>query len=222
MLARRVTIASFCASSRHSCGHADGAVGHQRHGRRAADSRSRGNDVRWADDLAGPEGRARPLRERQSDRKLILVDSYRAEIPADDDSVDASVEAMNAALRENWANPSSVHRQGQAQFSRGAGFFAGFYIIPLQSLLQKLPPDKERGRFLGTANGISFGFLSIASLLYALIRPAFTGPTPGTTDRPERIFLISAVLMIVGSGFFLIHMSRRGISFRSRDAATEK
>ena len=107
-------------------------------------------------------------------------------------------------------------------FISGAGFFAGFYIIPLQSLLQKLPPDKERGRFLGTANGISFGFLSIASLLYALIRPAFTGPTPGTTDKPERIFLISAVLMIVGSGFFLIHMSRKGISFRSRDEEPEK
>ena len=107
-------------------------------------------------------------------------------------------------------------------FIAGAGFFAGFYIIPLQSLLQKLPPDNERGRFLGTANGISFGFLSIASLIYALIRPAFTGPIPGTTDKPERIFLISAVLMIVGSGFFLVHMSRRGISFRGPDAAAEK
>ena len=107
-------------------------------------------------------------------------------------------------------------------FIAGAGFFAGFYIIPLQSLLQKLPPASARGRYLGTANGISFGFLSIASLIYALIRPAFTGPIPGTTDKPERIFLISAVLMIVGSGFFLVHMSRRGISFRGPDAAAEK
>ena len=89
-------------------------------------------------------------------------------------------------------------------------------------MLQKLSPDNERGRFLGTANGVSFGFLSIASLLYALIRPAFTGPTPGVTDKPERIFLISAVLMIVGSAYFLIHMRRKGVSFRSPDEVTEK
>ncbi|MBT4694984.1 MAG: MFS transporter [Planctomycetaceae bacterium] len=30
-----------------------------------------------------------------------------------------------------------------------AGFFAGFYMIPLQSLLQVLTTDKDRGRFIG-------------------------------------------------------------------------
>ncbi len=53
-----------------------------------------------------------------------------------------------------------------AVFIGGAGFFAGFYIIPLQALLQKLSPDDERGRFLGTANAISFGFLSVASVTF--------------------------------------------------------
>lgn len=37
---------------------------------------------------------------RQSDRKLVLVDTYRAQISSDDDSVDASVQAMNAALEQ--------------------------------------------------------------------------------------------------------------------------
>ncbi len=84
-----------------------------------------------------------------------------------------------------------------AGFIFGAGFFAGFYIIPLQALLQQLSPDDERGRFLGTANAISFAFLSVASAMYWVIRPGF-----GTA--PQRIFLISAALMIVGMAYFLL------------------
>ena len=88
-----------------------------------------------------------------------------------------------------------------AGFIVGAGFFAGFYIIPLQSLLQHLSPDSERGRFLGTANAISFGFLSVASLIYWIIRPAFG-------DAPQRIFLVSAGLMILGAGYFVLRLRR--------------
>ncbi|MCH8804887.1 MAG: MFS transporter [Planctomycetes bacterium] len=88
---------------------------------------------------------------------------------------------------------------GVAGLIFGAGFFAGFYIIPLQALLQKLSPDDERGRFLGTANGISFAFLSVASALYAIIRPSFG-------DAPQRIFLVSAALMLVGAGYFLFRL----------------
>ncbi len=66
-------------------------------------------------------------------------------------------------------------------FIFGAGFFAGFYIIPLQALLQKLSPDDERGRFLGTANAVSFTFLTVAALLYWAIRPAFG-------NEPQNIF----------------------------------
>ena len=97
-------------------------------------------------------------------------------------------------------------------FVVGAGFFAGFYIIPLQALLQKLSPDDERGRFLGTANGVSFTFLSIASGLYWLIKPAFV-------TQPQRIFLISALLMAVGSGAFLHYMRKTGLRFGRTDEA---
>jgi acyl-[acyl-carrier-protein]-phospholipid O-acyltransferase/long-chain-fatty-acid--[acyl-carrier-protein] ligase len=96
-------------------------------------------------------------------------------------------------------------------FIFGAGVFAGFYIIPLQALLQKLSPDDERGRFLGTANGVSFAFLTLASLIYWIIRPAF-GTTAGA-QHPEKIFLVSAVLMIVGAAFFLWRIRARGLSF---------
>jgi acyl-[acyl-carrier-protein]-phospholipid O-acyltransferase/long-chain-fatty-acid--[acyl-carrier-protein] ligase len=88
-----------------------------------------------------------------------------------------------------------------AVFIFGAGFFAGFYIIPLQALLQHLSPDNERGRFLGTANGISFAFLSAAFGIFTIIRPAF-----GTS--PQRIFLVSAGLMILGTAFFVLRLRR--------------
>jgi acyl-[acyl-carrier-protein]-phospholipid O-acyltransferase/long-chain-fatty-acid--[acyl-carrier-protein] ligase len=96
---------------------------------------------------------------------------------------------------------------GVAAFIFGAGFFAGFYIIPLQALLQQLSPDDERGRFLGTANAISFAFLSVASLLYWVIRPAFG-------NSPQRIFLLSAALMIAGGVFFLYRVG--GVIFAKR------
>ncbi len=88
-----------------------------------------------------------------------------------------------------------------AAFIFGAGFFAGFYIIPLQALLQRLSPDSERGRFLGTANAISFAFLSAAFGIFALIRPAFG-------DSPQRIFLVSAGLMILGTAYFVLRLRR--------------
>ncbi len=41
--------------------------------------------------------------------QFLYLDNNATTRPADE-----VVEAMNAALRENWANPSSVHRQGQS------------------------------------------------------------------------------------------------------------
>ena len=50
-----------------------------------------------------------------------------------------------------------------------AGFSAGFYIVPLQALMQSLSPDDERGRFLGTANAMSFCFITLASLIFLVV-----------------------------------------------------
>ncbi|MGI9014623.1 MAG: MFS transporter [Phycisphaerales bacterium] len=84
-----------------------------------------------------------------------------------------------------------------------AGICAGLYIVPLQALLQHYSPDDERGRFLGTANGISFLFLSIAALGYWIVRPAF-----GTA--PHRGFLICSALMLIGGLLFLRPILRIG------------
>jgi acyl-[acyl-carrier-protein]-phospholipid O-acyltransferase/long-chain-fatty-acid--[acyl-carrier-protein] ligase len=102
-----------------------------------------------------------------------------------------------------------------AGFIFGAGIFAGFYIIPLQALLQRLAPDDERGRLLGTANGISFTFLMLSSVLYWVIRPLFG--TGEVDQHPEKIFLLSAFLMIVGAMFFFWRLRVRGFSFDKVD-----
>ena len=92
----------------------------------------------------------------------------------------------------------------------GAGFSAGFYIIPLQALLQQLSPRLERGRFLGTANAISFAFLTASALLYSIIRPAFTESE--SIQHPEKIFLVCAALMAAGIVFLLMQVKARGLS----------
>lgn len=78
----------------------------------------------------------------------------------------------------------------------GAGFFAGFYIVPLQSLLQHLSPADERGRFLGTANALSFVASSLGSLVFLVCRNTFSIPS-------NRVFLVCAALAFIGSGFLL-------------------
>ena len=106
-------------------------------------------------------------------------------------TVEPALPALAPKLRVAFSSVSG--------FIFGAGFFAGFYIIPLQAMLQKLSPDSERGRFLGTANAISFSFLAIGSLLFWIIKPLFI-------DNPQRIFLVSAALMLVGAAFFLVRL----------------
>lgn len=97
-----------------------------------------------------------------------------------------------------------VLKSNVAMMIAGAGFFAGFYIIPLQAMLQKLPPESERGRFLGTANAISFSFFALSSLIFWIIKPWFG-------DKPDNIFMVCAVLMFVGSGFFFWRLRRSGL-----------
>lgn len=77
-----------------------------------------------------------------------------------------------------------------------AGFSAGFYIVPLQALLQSLSPDGERGRFLGTANGVSFMFLTLASLVVLVLAPVFTGVE-------YKMFYLCSGLMLAGAIYFL-------------------
>lgn len=99
----------------------------------------------------------------------------------------------------------AVATSNVALFILGAGFSAGFYIVPLQALLQKLSPADERGRYLGTANGVSFAFMTLSAILYWTIRGSFG-------ETPERMFLLCSVLMAIGSVFFLWRLRGDGIA----------
>lgn len=128
-----------------------------------------------------------------------------------------------AAVPPSLADTAPMFRvalSNVAFFVFGAGFFAGFYIIPLQALLQKLSPDGERGRFLGTANAVSFAFLTIAALLYWIIRPAF-GDVEGPDNHPEKIFYVSGTLMAIGSAYFLWKLRGTGLVIGRKPEETQ-
>ena len=98
-----------------------------------------------------------------------------------------------------------VLRSNVAWMVLGAGFSAGFYIVPLQALLQKWSPEDRRGRYLGTANAVSFTFMTLSAVLYVVIRGWFG-------DSPHHIFLVCSGLMAVGAGFFLVRLRGTGIA----------
>jgi len=103
----------------------------------------------------------------------------------------------------------------ESWFIFGAGISAGFYIIPLQALLQYLSPDDERGRFLGTANAVSFAFMTGSALIYRVVDPIFP-------DNPQQIFMVCAVLMLAGVSFFLYRLRGTGIMFGGGEALQRK
>ncbi len=80
---------------------------------------------------------------------------------------------------------------GLASLVFSIGFFAGFYIVPLQSLLQYLSPNDERGRFFGTANALSFCFVSIGSIIFLIL------DSLGLT--PANVALFCAGISLIGT-----------------------
>ncbi|WP_162006742.1 MFS transporter [Roseimaritima sediminicola] len=108
------------------------------------------------------------------------------------------------AVPKREASVLEVALSNVSLFIFGAGFFAGFYIIPLQALLQKLSPDGERGRFLGTANAVSFAFMTVSAVVYYAVRAPFG-------DSPQRIFLLCSVMMAAGTLFFLWRLKGSGV-----------
>ena len=83
-----------------------------------------------------------------------------------------------------------------AAFLGGAGFFAGFYIVPLQALLQHLSPADERGRFLGTANALSFVFMTIGAIILIVLGQFLPMDA-------NKVFLPIGGLAFVGTGVLL-------------------
>lgn len=72
-----------------------------------------------------------------------------------------------------------------------SGFTAGFYIVPLQALIQYLSPDDERGRFLGTANALSFVFVTMGAAIFFVA-------TNSLGMEEYRVNLICAALAMIG------------------------
>lgn len=74
------------------------------------------------------------------------------------------------------------------------GLFAGCYVIPLQSLLQKLSPDDSRGRFMGVANAFSFVTIIVGAAI-------FQGAKVLEIES-QHVFYIAAALAAVGTAYY--------------------
>ena len=90
------------------------------------------------------------------------------------------------------------------------GIAAGFYIVPLQTMLQQFSPDASRGRFLGTANAVSFVASSLASLVFLACRRAGMDA--------DSVFLVAAggaLLAATGLGWWWLAIGRRSVAATS-------
>ncbi len=65
------------------------------------------------------------------------------------------------------------------------GFFSGFYMVPLYTLLQHRAPKKSKGELVATSNFINVTGAIAASLLFGLLAKGgeWSGITPGVTQR---------------------------------------
>jgi len=75
------------------------------------------------------------------------------------------------------------------------GICAGFYIVPLQALMQKLSPDESRGRFLGAAAAMAAVFEIVGIGVFHISRRVLDIPS-------QRIFLIVGVLALAATLLF--------------------
>jgi MFS family permease len=90
-----------------------------------------------------------------------------------------------------------------------SGLFAGFYIVPLQALLQKLSPKEERGRFLGTTNALAFVFSSLGAIIFWISANAMTMMSDRASQEPlryDRIFLVCGTLALLATGIALYRL----------------
>lgn len=77
------------------------------------------------------------------------------------------------------------------------GFSSGFFIVPINALLQHRPGKGRKGAVLGAANLLSFVGVFIAMGVINLLRQV------GRFDPPT-IFLVSAIITVVGTLYVLV------------------
>ncbi len=79
------------------------------------------------------------------------------------------------------------------------GAFGGFFVVPINALIQRIPPSEEKGRTIAVANLLSFVGVALQPLAqYAMIRLGH--------PNPSRIFLVSSAMSLV-MGILLLRMS---------------
>ncbi|MEM7228702.1 MAG: hypothetical protein AAF432_07800, partial [Planctomycetota bacterium] len=86
-------------------------------------------------------------------------------------------------------------------FVCGAGFSAGFYVIPLIALIQHLSPEDKLGQFLGATGGLNWSFIAIGSVTFWVGVGAFGIP-------PTRLFLLCSLLSVIGTVTAASHLRR--------------
>jgi MFS family permease len=70
------------------------------------------------------------------------------------------------------------------------GVAAGFFVVPVNALIQNRPKPEEKGRVIGVSNFLSFGGIALQPLAqYAMLKL-------GHPD-PAHVFLICALACIV-------------------------
>jgi acyl-[acyl-carrier-protein]-phospholipid O-acyltransferase / long-chain-fatty-acid--[acyl-carrier-protein] ligase len=78
------------------------------------------------------------------------------------------------------------------------GAFGGFFVVPVNALIQHIPPPEEKGRTIAVANLLSFVGVALQPLAqYAMLRL-------GHPD-PSRVFLLAAAMSLV-MGILLFRM----------------
>ena len=70
------------------------------------------------------------------------------------------------------------------------GFFAGFFAVPINALIQRLPPLERRGSVIATANLLSWVGIGLASAVYYVSAEVFHLPA-------QKTFLVSAITTLI-------------------------
>jgi hypothetical protein len=76
----------------------------------------------------------------------------------------------------------------------GASFFSGFYLIPLRSLMQKLPPTKQIGSTLGTGQMLDFLLISVGTGGRFLLQDLGVG-TQQVLQFAAGVFVFAAMML---------------------------
>jgi acyl-[acyl-carrier-protein]-phospholipid O-acyltransferase / long-chain-fatty-acid--[acyl-carrier-protein] ligase len=77
------------------------------------------------------------------------------------------------------------------------GFFAGFFAVPINALIQRLPPIERRGSVIATANLLSWVGIGLASAVYYVSAEIFH-------LAAQKTFLVSAITTLMALACIVI------------------